>query len=54
MPSIKKKLRVFILHTGANGFRKEKHDNQIAKKIAMLAKTMKTDNNTVYLSGIRN
>ena len=44
--------KVFVLHTGANDFVEEKDDNEIAKKIAMLAKTMKTDDNAVYISGI--
>ena len=52
VPSIKKKPRVFILHTRVNDFREEKDYNEIAKKIAMLATTMKTDDNTVYISGI--
>ena len=44
--------KVFVLHTGANDFVEEKDDNEIAKKIAMLAKTMKTGDNAVYISGI--
>ena len=52
VPSIKKKPRVFILHTRANEFGEEKDDNEIAKKIAMLEKTMTKDDNTVYISGI--
>ena len=52
VPSIKKKPSVFVLHTGANDFREEKNDDEIAKKIFNLAKTLKTDENSVYISGI--
>ena len=52
VPSVKRKPRCFVLHTGANDFRDEEDDNEIAKTIFGLAKTFKADENTVYVSGI--
>ena len=52
VPSVKRKQRCFVLHSGANAFRNEEDDNGIAKKIFGLAKTLKADENTVYVSGI--
>ena len=52
VPSVKRKPRCFVLHTGANDFRDEEDDNEIAKTIFGLAKTLKADENTVYVSGI--
>ena len=52
VPSVKRKPRCFVLHTGANDFRDEEDDNEIAKTIFSLAKTLKADENTVYVSGI--
>ena len=52
IPSVKRKPRCFVLHIGANDFRDEEDDNEIAKTIFGLAKTLKADENTVYVSGI--
>ena len=52
VPSMKRNPRCLVLHTGTNDFRDEKDDDQIAKTIYGLAKTLKTDENTVYVSGI--
>ena len=52
VPSVKRKPKCFVLHTGANDFRDEEDDNEIAKSIFGLAKTLKADENTVYVSGI--
>eukprot|EP00794_Sanderia_malayensis_P021268 gene21268-23343_t len=52
VPSVKRKPRCFVLHTGANDFRDEEDNNEIAKTIFGLAKTLKADENTVYVSGI--
>eukprot|EP00112_Aurelia_sp_Birch-Aquarium-sp1_P000204 Seg1018.6 transcript_id=Seg1018.6/GoldUCD/mRNA.D3Y31 product="hypothetical protein" protein_id=Seg1018.6/GoldUCD/D3Y31 len=54
VPFMKKKPRCFVLHTGANDFRNEEEDDEIAKTIFGLAKTLKADENTVYVSGIIN
>ena len=37
VPSIKRKPKVFVLHTGANDFREEENNDEIAKKIVTLA-----------------
>ena len=52
VPSVKRKPKCFVLHTGANDFRDEEDDNEIAKSIFGLAKILKADENTVYVSGI--
>ena len=49
---MKRKPRCFVLHTGASEFRDEEEDNEIAKTIFGLAKTLKADENTFYVSGI--
>ena len=41
-----------VLHTGANDFREEKEDAKIAQNIYALARTLKTEDNTVLVSGI--
>ena len=52
MPSMKRKPRRFLLHTAANDFGEHENDYEIAKTIDGLAKTLKANKNTVYLSGI--
>ena len=54
VPSMKRKPRCLVLHTGTNDFRDEEDDNKIAKTIFGLAKTLKADEdeNDVYVSGI--
>ena len=52
VPSVKREPRCFVLHTGANDFRDEEDNKEIAKTIFGLAKTLKADENTVYVSGI--
>ena len=50
--SMKRNQRSLVLHTGTNDFQEGKDDDQIAKSISGLAKTLKTDENTVYVSGM--
>ena len=49
---MKRKPRHFVLHTGANDFGDEEDDDEIRKTIFGVAKTLKADENTVYVSGI--
>ena len=52
VPSMKKQPDRVVLHTGANDFREEKEDAKIAQNIYALAQTLKTEDNTVFVSGI--
>ena len=52
VPSMNRIPRCFVLHTGANDFRDEEDDNEIAKAIFGLAKMLKADEKSVYVSGI--
>ena len=52
VPSMKKQPDRVVLHTGANDFREEKEDAKIAQNIYALARTLKTEDNTVFVSGI--
>eukprot|EP00112_Aurelia_sp_Birch-Aquarium-sp1_P012763 Seg2688.2 transcript_id=Seg2688.2/GoldUCD/mRNA.D3Y31 product="hypothetical protein" protein_id=Seg2688.2/GoldUCD/D3Y31 len=52
VPSMKKQPDRIVLHTGANDFRAEKEDVKMAQNIYALARTLKTEDNTVFVSGI--
>ena len=52
VPSKKTQPDRVVLHTGANDFREEKEDAKIAQNIYALARMLKTEDNTVFVSGI--
>ena len=52
VPAVKRNPRPLVLHTGTNDFEEKKDDDQIARTFFGLVKTLKTDGNTLYVSGI--
>ena len=49
VPSLKRNQRCLVLLSGSNDFKDEIDDHKIAKTIVGLAKTLKTDENTVHV-----